>query len=189
MDKFEICLRLGENNFDSLNLIQTIVSEYVRRGEAVRLKPRSYGNCRFPCPLTRIQLSQMPHLNLVVETGSATDWHGRNRPYAKFSFNVQRIAVNSRAGARLREVLFEIIANEGYERERIRRTFTAARHQKFLEHANREGVQAALAGTRGSDRQRRERMLESCRAAWWNPEQAWHGAREAVITTFGLGVE
>jgi hypothetical protein len=67
-----------------------------------------------------------------------------------------------------------------YERNRIDQTFTAARHANFLRTAQDSGVQAALANTRGADRERRIRMLNDCRADWWNPNDAWEGVGNAI---------
>ena len=67
-----------------------------------------------------------------------------------------------------------------FDRELIANTFTAKRHAAFLAQAQRQGVHAALSGTRGADRERRERMLESCEVSWWDPEGAWRGALAAV---------
>jgi len=74
-----------------------------------------------------------------------------------------------------------------YDRQRIETTFTAARHRNFVTHVRQKGVQAALAGTRGADRIRRERMLEeSCRVHWWNPETIWAGRHHAINTVLAL---
>jgi hypothetical protein len=67
-----------------------------------------------------------------------------------------------------------------YDRELIASTFTAQRHATFLTQAQRQGVHAALTGTRGADRDRRERMLENCEVSWWNPEVVWTSALDAV---------
>jgi hypothetical protein len=67
-----------------------------------------------------------------------------------------------------------------YDRELIANTFTAQRHATFLTQAQRQGVHAALTGTRGADRERRERMLENCEVSWWNPEVVWTSALAAV---------
>ena len=304
MDKIEICLRLGRNNFDALNIVQDVLNQYIGRGEATHLKPRWYRNNRIPSKVVQIPLSTDRPQYLIVESGSAMDWHGGSRPYVKFVLNVQRLAANTEARRRFQEVLLDLIPSGGYpvlleegyvlyaefsadfrgveistldaycptltdvryfsrdgvtktinlhdkrpgrpeafcaydkkqadwdqhrhlrrgpilrieakrrlnrtptyreirlgelhhisnpfaglkiyERARIDGAFTAARHQTFLAHVQRAGVQAALAGTRGADRGRRERMLEACRADWWDAEQAWARARDAVVTAVQL---
>ena len=301
MDKIEVCLRLGENNFDALHIIQDTLSLYVERNEAFYLKPRHYGNIRYSLV---VQIPLLPpdyplSYNLIVESGSARDWHGSSRPYAKFCFNVEGLSTNERACRRFLEILQDIIPSGGYadlledgyvvyaefsadfrgvevesldaycpslnqslynfrdgvrktinlhderpgrpeafciydkkradreqhhrirrgplvrieakrrfnrtpnyrelhlnelhrirnpfeslriyDRNRIEQTFTAARHRNFLEQFQREGVQAALTGTRGADRDRRERMLDTCKVDWWNPEQAWAGKNNAIL--------
>lgn len=74
-----------------------------------------------------------------------------------------------------------------YDREQIESTFTAARHTNFLAHVRTQGVQAALSGTRGADRDRRERMLdESCRVGWWDPDRVWAGRHNAINAVLAL---
>lgn len=294
MDKLAISLRLGERNFDSLNIINDLLRLYLEHGEAVRISSRRYRNTRFQSSVFLIPLSHRPtrsSLRLVVETGCATDWHGKYQPYAKFEFNVQRLADDQDAKQRFQHVMLDLIPSGGYpvllddgyvlytelsadfrgvrvesldtfcpkmdeslyfyrdgalkticlhdnkpgrieafciydkklsdreqrcrvrrgdllriearrrfnrspryrtlklhqlptianpfsdlrlySRERIDETFTAARHERFISEVRSSGVQHALAGTRGADRERRIRMLDTCRVDWWNPDDAW----------------
>lgn len=73
-----------------------------------------------------------------------------------------------------------------YDREIIANTFKAKRHTRFLAQAQSLGVHAALSGTRGADRERRERMLEDCVAEWWDPQLAWSGVSNAVSGVLSL---
>lgn len=67
-----------------------------------------------------------------------------------------------------------------FDRALIANTFTAKRHAAFLAQAQCRGVHAALIGSRGADRERRERMLQNCQVSWWNPMDAWPGVVDAV---------
>lgn len=72
-----------------------------------------------------------------------------------------------------------------YEAEKFQEVLAAARHQRFLDVAARDGVQNAFLGTRGDDRRRRLNLLEECRVQWWAPETVWgdgidNAVREAL---------
>lgn len=301
MDKVAVSLRLGERNFDSLNIINDLLRLHVECGEAVRIGSRKYRNSRFPSSVFLVPLSHLPtrsSLRLIVETGCATDWHGKYQPYAKFEFNVQRLAGDQEAKQRFQRVMLDLIPSGGYpvlledgyllyaelsadfrgvsvesldsfspkmeeslyfyrngilkticlhdnkpgrieafciydkkladreqrcrvrrgdllriearrrfnrspryrtlklhqlptitnpfsdlrlySRKRIDEIFTAARHERFISEVRGSGIQFALAGTRGADRERRIRMLEACRVDWWNPQHTWHGIHNAM---------
>jgi len=299
IDKFEMSLRLGENNFVTLRFFEDILRDYVQRGEALYGGRIKYSNNRRGSKLHTIYLLPDRRCNLAVEMGVATDRNGRHYPYVKFSFNVQRLSSYPDAGRQLRVVLSELSSNGGdtnllddgyvlyaefsadfrgvsiesidayhptldtslyffrnseiktinlhgqrpgrpeafciydkaladreksvrirrgpflrieskrrfnrtptyqqlqleglhsipnpfrelriYDREAMESTFTAARHKSFLTKVRQQGVQAALAGTRGADRDRRERMLdEHCRVDWWDPERTWAGRHHAI---------
>lgn len=298
MDRVEVCLRLGENNFVSLNIVQDILGQYIHHDEATHLQPRWYPNNQHPSQVVQIPLSNDGRHCLTVESGTAIDRNKAFRPYVKFVFNVKNLAINETARSRFNSVMADVIPSGGYQvllhegyvlyaefsadfrgvgiesldaycptldqgryfirdgiiktinlhdsrpgrpeafcaydkkqadwelrkhlrrgplvrieakrrlnrtptyrqlrlcevhgipnpfaslriydRKRIEQVFTAARHKGFLADVRRGGVQDALAKTRGADRDRRERMLENCRADWWNPEQAWAGRFDAV---------
>lgn len=298
MDKLAVCLRLGDRNFDALHIINDLLGLFIERGEGMRLKSRRYQNTRYPSSVVQIPLCPNNSTKLIVESGCATDWNGIPRPYAKFEFNAQRLAIDYSAKNRFLSTLLDLIPSGGYpvlledgyllqaelsadfrgiaiesldaysprmeqglyfyrggalktislhdgklgrpeafciydkkladkeqrhhirhgpllrvearrrfnrtaryrtlkfhelpnienpfadlciyERSRIDEMFTAARHQRFLSAIHSSGVQAALSGTRGADRERRLRMLECCKASWWNPQRAWDGIYSAV---------
>lgn len=52
--------------------------------------------------------------NLAPELGVATDRNGNRHPYAKFSFNVNRLAANEEARERFKLVLNDLIPPGGY---------------------------------------------------------------------------
>ncbi len=301
MDKVEICLRLGNNNFVALEIVNDILDMYIDRGEAFELRGNHYRNNSHRSRGTRLPLLNSGRLNLIVESGIASDRNRRLQPYVKFSFNAQRLLTNSVASERFQEILLDLIPSGGYpvlleegyvlytefaadfmgvdiatldayfpgldeteyfstglrveticlhdqragrpnafcmydkklsdqirqghirrgpltrieakrrfnrtpeyrslhlseldripnpfaslqifERERIKQTFKANRHQNFLATARNFGVQRAIAGTRGADRERREHMLENCRAEWWDPDEAWDGLQDAIQRT------
>jgi len=299
IDKLEMSLRLGRNNFVTLGFLANMLQIYVRRGEARYQRPIQYSNNGRGSRFHTIYLLPNRMCSLGVETGVATDRNRRHHPYVKFSFNVQRIRSFPDAGRRLRVVLSELSSNGGdtslfddgyvlyaefsadfrgvevesidayhptldtslyfsrhsaiktinlhdqrpgrpeafcvydkglaerekpvrirrgpflrieskrrfnrtptyqqlqleglhsipnpfrelriYDREAMESTFNAARHRNFLTKVRQQGVQAALAGTRGADRDRRERMLdERCRVDWWDPERTWAGRHHAI---------
>lgn len=74
-----------------------------------------------------------------------------------------------------------------YDRTLIPQIFTAKRHASFLAKATQHGVQHALAGTRGADRERRLRMLEECRLPQWRPDEVWRQVEEAIAVACNLG--
>ncbi|MDA8259070.1 MAG: hypothetical protein M0Z99_26115 [Betaproteobacteria bacterium] len=73
-----------------------------------------------------------------------------------------------------------------YERARLVEVFRAQGDRNFLEAAQRIGLQGAFAGTGGGNRARRERKLTLCHVDWWNPEQVWAGANDAVESALQL---
>lgn len=307
IDKLEISLRLGQDNYYALNVIQDIVDLYIKWGEAFYERGNSHRNNERRASFYTIPLlsNRNRKCNLGAELGVATDRNGNRHPYAKFSFNVNRLAANEEARERFKLVLNDLIPPGGYsvlleesyvlyaefsadfrgvqaesidaycptldqslyfsrneiiktinihdnrrgrpeafciydkkladreqhsrirrgpllrieskrrfnrtqtyrqlhledlhsipnpfrglriyDREQIESTFTAARHTNFLARVRSQGVQAALVGTRGADRDRRERMLdESCRVDWWNPEHTWAGIYNALNAAFEL---
>lgn len=301
MDKVEMALRLRENNFLDLNITNDILDIYINRNEAFELRGNHYPNNIHRSRVTCLPLLNDRRLNLIVESGIASDRNRRLQPYVKFSYNAQRLLTNPIANERFQHILLDLIPSGGYpvlleegyvlyiefaadfrgvdvatldaycpgldeteyfspggrveticlhdqragrpnafcmydkklsdrvrqghirrgpltriearrrfnrtpeyrslhlselhfipnpfatlqifERERIDQTFKAQRHRNFLTIAQSSGVQRAIAGTRGADRERRERMLEQCRAEWWNPDEAWNGLQRAIQRT------
>lgn len=71
-------------------------------------------------------------------------------------------------------------------RSDLETVFAAERHQSFLAKARSGGIQSAFAGTRGSDRERRIRMLRHAAVPWWDPEQTWLAFRPAIEAAINL---
>ena len=115
IDKLASCLRFGEDNFSPLQEIQDRVTNLVCCGRGKRAKPGWYKNNRFPSTRTKIPISPIGG-TLEIETGVAHDPERIRRPYARFEFNVQRIASGDYARTRFREIMDAIIPHGGYER-------------------------------------------------------------------------
>lgn len=115
LDKTALSLRFGKDNYDPLHEIQDRVTNLVSCRTGKRLKPRWYGNSRFPSTRTEFSVSTVGG-TVEVETGVADDYFRIARPYARFEFNVQRIASGDYARTRFREIMDAIIPHGGYER-------------------------------------------------------------------------
>lgn len=114
MDRIEVSLRYGANNFVSLNIINDIIKMHKDSREAFTAGRNQYPNNRNPSFLTRYPLLTERKLNLHVETGAARDREGKMHPYAKFTYNAQRLITNPVACQRFHQVIDDLVPNGGY---------------------------------------------------------------------------
>lgn len=114
MDRVEVCLRLGKNNFVDLNIAQDVLQQYIHHDEAKHLQPRWYRNNSHPSQVVQIPLSNDWRHCLTVESGSAIDRNRIFRPYVKFVFNVRHLAANESVRNRFNSVMIDVIGSGGY---------------------------------------------------------------------------
>ncbi|WP_265945461.1 hypothetical protein [Dechloromonas sp. A34] len=114
VDRIEVSLRYGKNNFVSLQIINDIIKMYKDSKEAFNAGANHYPNNRNPSFITRFPLLTKRKLNLIVETGIARDRKGALHPYAKFAYNAQQLITNPIACERFHQVIGDLVPNGGY---------------------------------------------------------------------------
>ncbi len=114
LDKVEVSLRYGENNFVSLDIINDTKNLYINSGEAFNVGRNYYPNNRNASVITKFPLHPERKINMFVETGVARDRSGRLHPYAKFIYNAQRLITSPHACERFHQVIGDLVPNGGY---------------------------------------------------------------------------
>ena len=115
IDKIQLSLRLGKDNFGALNILKHLLRElYIHPGLGKEITHGNYPNSLFPPLRVKIPLAPYRGHSLFVECGAVKDWHQTTRTYAKFSFNVSNLARNPSARQMFRTTLDDLIPSGGY---------------------------------------------------------------------------
>jgi len=115
IDKLELSYRFSENNHIPVQIISDLLKQLHLRDDVTVEKIKS-GSHRVGSSFNSctIAMKQYPYETIYVETGTAINKHGRF-PYAKFSFNHDRIFRYEDVTDFFLSVMLDILPGGGYQ--------------------------------------------------------------------------